>query len=199
MSTAERAAKAARAWREHLRRGRRLSERAAAGAATVTRSGVSKAVDGFSIGGGVELKASEHLRLRTEYLYDQYKSVDITVWRRRFRRHHRRHHHNPRPSVLAARSSFPTRRFGSTAILPVLTQHGWVQASGAMLQSVSQKRRTALSVCFDAIPDAKPFHTFPGIALCRRQSDPFDSQDACPGAAKADLLQTLVFRRVIPG
>ncbi|RJT36419.1 hypothetical protein D3227_20240 [Mesorhizobium waimense] len=50
-----------------------------AGAATVTRSGVSKTVYGFSIGGGVELKASEHLRLRTEYLYDQYKSVDIAV------------------------------------------------------------------------------------------------------------------------
>ncbi|RUX91269.1 hypothetical protein EN935_03515 [Mesorhizobium sp. M7D.F.Ca.US.004.03.1.1] len=29
---------------------------------------------------------------------------------------------------------------------------------------VSRKRRTALSPCFDAIPDGKPFHTFPGIA-----------------------------------
>ena len=30
---------------------------------------------------------------------------------------------------------------------------------------VSQKRRTAPSLCFDAIPDGKPLHTFPGIAL----------------------------------
>jgi hypothetical protein len=29
---------------------------------------------------------------------------------------------------------------------------------------VSRKRRTALSLCFDAIPDGKPLHTFPGIA-----------------------------------
>src|SRR5206468_8276746 len=31
--------------------------------------------------------------------------------------------------------------------------------------TVSRKRRTALSLCFDAIPDGKPLHTFPGIAL----------------------------------
>ncbi|GLS38670.1 hypothetical protein GCM10010869_42660 [Mesorhizobium tianshanense] len=49
------------------------------GAATVTRSGLSKTVYGYSIGGGLVLKASEHLRLRTEYLYDKYKSVDIAV------------------------------------------------------------------------------------------------------------------------
>lgn len=49
------------------------------GAATVTRSGLSKTIYGFSIGGGAELKVSEHLRLRTEYLYDKYKSVDIAV------------------------------------------------------------------------------------------------------------------------
>ncbi|UVK37838.1 outer membrane beta-barrel protein [Mesorhizobium sp. AR10] len=50
-----------------------------AGAASVQRSGLSETIYGFSIGGGVELKASEHLRLRTEYLYDQYKSIDIAV------------------------------------------------------------------------------------------------------------------------
>src|SRR6478752_7772325 len=32
---------------------------------------------------------------------------------------------------------------------------------------VSRKRRTALSLCSDAIPDGKPLHTFPGIALAR--------------------------------
>ncbi|RWC50959.1 MAG: hypothetical protein EOS55_03360 [Mesorhizobium sp.] len=39
--------------------------------------------------------------------------------------------------------------------------------------TVSRKRRTALTLCFDAIPKGKryvlfpgkPFHTFPGIAL----------------------------------
>ncbi|WP_256754119.1 hypothetical protein [Mesorhizobium sp. Mes31] len=31
--------------------------------------------------------------------------------------------------------------------------------------TVSQKRRTALTLCFDAIPNGKPLHTFPGIAL----------------------------------
>src|ERR1700745_1259503 len=31
--------------------------------------------------------------------------------------------------------------------------------------TVSRKRRTALSPCFHAIPDGKPLHTFPGIAL----------------------------------
>ena len=31
--------------------------------------------------------------------------------------------------------------------------------------TVSTKRRTALSLCFDAIPNGKPCHTFPGIAL----------------------------------
>ncbi|MFD1985244.1 hypothetical protein ACFSOZ_22155 [Mesorhizobium newzealandense] len=29
----------------------------------------------------------------------------------------------------------------------------------------SQKRRPALSLCFDAIPDGKPLHAFPAIAL----------------------------------
>ncbi|RWA62421.1 MAG: hypothetical protein EOQ30_19110 [Mesorhizobium sp.] len=33
--------------------------------------------------------------------------------------------------------------------------------------TVSGKRQTALSLCFDAIPDGKPFHTFPGIALAK--------------------------------
>lgn len=31
------------------------------------------------IGGGTEVKVSEHLRLRTEYLYHQYKSRKIAV------------------------------------------------------------------------------------------------------------------------
>ncbi|TIU01729.1 MAG: hypothetical protein E5W40_26140, partial [Mesorhizobium sp.] len=30
---------------------------------------------------------------------------------------------------------------------------------------VSRKRRTALNICFYAIPDGKPLRTFPGIAL----------------------------------
>ncbi|TJV43687.1 MAG: hypothetical protein E5Y02_10310 [Mesorhizobium sp.] len=41
--------------------------------------------------------------------------------------------------------------------------------------TVSRKRRTALSLCFNAIPKGKryalfprkPYHTFPGIALAR--------------------------------
>ena len=49
------------------------------GAATVQRSGLSETIYGFSIGGGAEIKVSEHLRLRTEYLYDKYKSIDIAV------------------------------------------------------------------------------------------------------------------------
>ncbi|TPL00598.1 hypothetical protein FJ567_13655 [Mesorhizobium sp. B2-4-16] len=32
---------------------------------------------------------------------------------------------------------------------------------------VSRKRRSALSLCFYAIPGGKPLHTFPGIALRR--------------------------------
>ncbi|RUT86510.1 MULTISPECIES: CGNR zinc finger domain-containing protein [unclassified Mesorhizobium] len=31
--------------------------------------------------------------------------------------------------------------------------------------TVSRERRAALTLCFDAIPDGKPLHTFPGIAL----------------------------------
>jgi opacity protein-like surface antigen len=49
------------------------------GAATVSRSGLSETIYGFTIGGGLEMKASSKLRLRTEYLYDHYKSVDIAV------------------------------------------------------------------------------------------------------------------------
>ena len=49
------------------------------GAATVTRSGLSKTVYGYSIGGGLEMKASQKLRIRTEYLYDHYKSATIAV------------------------------------------------------------------------------------------------------------------------
>ena len=36
--------------------------------------------------------------------------------------------------------------------------------------SVSRNRRTALSICFYAIPDGKPLHTFPGIALAENSS-----------------------------
>ena len=46
------------------------------GAATVTRSGLGKTVYGYSIGGGVEVKASHNVRLRTEYMYDDYGSVE---------------------------------------------------------------------------------------------------------------------------
>jgi opacity protein-like surface antigen len=49
------------------------------GAATVTRSGLSKTVYGYSIGGGLEMKASQKLRIRTEYVYDHYKSAKIAV------------------------------------------------------------------------------------------------------------------------
>ena len=43
--------------------------------------------------------------------------------------------------------------------------------------TVSQKRRTAPCLCFYAIPDRKPLHTFPGIALPRPygQACRFDS------------------------
>lgn len=47
-----------------------------AGAATVTRSGLSKTVHGYSIGGGVEMKASHNVRLRAEYMYDSYGSIE---------------------------------------------------------------------------------------------------------------------------
>ena len=103
-----------------------------AGAATVTRSGVSKAVYGFSIGGGVELKASEHLRLRTEYLYDQYKSVDITVGGAGFGGTIGDITTNSFVSP-GSKVELSNQTVRLTAILPVLTQHGWVQASGAML------------------------------------------------------------------
>ncbi|TPI75836.1 hypothetical protein FJ423_22250 [Mesorhizobium sp. B2-8-9] len=33
--------------------------------------------------------------------------------------------------------------------------------------SVSRSRRTALNLCFCAIPDGKPLRTFPGIALAQ--------------------------------
>ncbi|TPI44633.1 hypothetical protein FJW05_21750 [Mesorhizobium sp. B2-9-1] len=33
--------------------------------------------------------------------------------------------------------------------------------------SVSRNRRTALNLCFCAIPDGKPLRTFPGIALAQ--------------------------------
>lgn len=46
------------------------------GAATVQRNNLADTVIGFSIGGGVEVKASEHLRLRTEYVYDNYGTVE---------------------------------------------------------------------------------------------------------------------------
>ena len=46
------------------------------GAATVTRSGLGKTVYGYSIGGGVEMKASHNIRLRTEYIYDDYGSIE---------------------------------------------------------------------------------------------------------------------------
>ncbi|NKM44750.1 hypothetical protein GFL91_07060 [Rhizobium leguminosarum bv. viciae] len=36
--------------------------------------------------------------------------------------------------------------------------------------SFSQKRRTALTFCFHAIPDGEPLRTFPGIALARATS-----------------------------
>lgn len=49
------------------------------GAATVRRSGMAKTIYGASIGGGLEMKVSENLRLRTEYMYDRYKSQDIAV------------------------------------------------------------------------------------------------------------------------
>ncbi|MDX8540529.1 outer membrane beta-barrel protein [Mesorhizobium abyssinicae] len=49
------------------------------GAATVLRSNMAETVYGASIGGGLEMKVSENLRLRGEYLYDKYKSLDIAV------------------------------------------------------------------------------------------------------------------------
>ncbi|MDP3895044.1 MAG: outer membrane beta-barrel protein, partial [Mesorhizobium sp.] len=47
-----------------------------AGQATVIRTGVDKVILGYSIGGGVEVKVSQNLRLRTEYMYDDYGTVE---------------------------------------------------------------------------------------------------------------------------
>ncbi|TPI08288.1 hypothetical protein FJW06_28900 [Mesorhizobium sp. B4-1-3] len=46
-------------------------------------------------------------------------------------------------------------------------QPAGAQAASALSQlAASRKRRAALSLCcFGAIPDGKPLHTFPGIAL----------------------------------
>ncbi|CDX15324.1 hypothetical protein MPLB_1510119 [Mesorhizobium sp. ORS 3324] len=51
--------------------------------------------------------------------------------------------------------------------------------------TVSRKRRTALSFCFDAFPDGKPSHTFPGIAL----SEPISIHGEGPKAGAAHRSQ----------
>ncbi|MFZ2101736.1 MAG: hypothetical protein WAU86_14340 [Oricola sp.] len=49
------------------------------GVATVLRTGMAETLYGYTIGGGVQLKASRNLMLRAEYIYDNYGSRDIAV------------------------------------------------------------------------------------------------------------------------
>ncbi|RWP88873.1 MAG: hypothetical protein EOR11_10250, partial [Mesorhizobium sp.] len=51
-----------------------------------------------------------------------------------------------------------------------------------------RKRRPALTPCFYAIPDGKPFHTFPGIAPAAANhphSGPSGHLSPCPGERKS--------------
>jgi hypothetical protein len=52
----------------------------------------------------------------------------------------------------------------------------------------SSNHENALSLCFHAIPDAKPLHTFAGIALAR-----FRSLYAIPGAKPLPTVQKLSY------
>jgi opacity protein-like surface antigen len=47
------------------------------GAAAPSRSGLSEYIYGYSIGGGIQMKAGGGLRLRAEYLYDRYPTTDF--------------------------------------------------------------------------------------------------------------------------
>ena len=49
------------------------------GQATVTRDGMSETLYGYTLGGGIEVKAGGGLSLRTEYLYDNFGHADIAV------------------------------------------------------------------------------------------------------------------------
>ncbi|CDX25462.1 hypothetical protein MPLB_660052 [Mesorhizobium sp. ORS 3324] len=60
---------------------------------------------------------------------------------------------------------FPSRRGKRPCKSPVHGEGPRDGAGGLERLTDSRKRRTALSLCFHAIPDGKPLHTFPGIAL----------------------------------
>ena len=49
------------------------------GQATVTRNGMSETLYGYTLGGGIEVKAGGGLSLRTEYIYDNFGHRDIAV------------------------------------------------------------------------------------------------------------------------
>ncbi|WP_292318833.1 MFS transporter [Mesorhizobium sp.] len=67
---------------------------------------------------------------------------------------------------MQVRSSVPAgSRSRFTALLRTSTLFARLARRGLERFSVSRKRRTALSLCFYAIPDGKLFVTFPGIAL----------------------------------